>query len=142
MWSCNLPKTNASTARKTGGHGGMDYLMEYHLRACHQSRRTVNCVVRDSHFGVRRYLTTRTGTCGSGVWIGTGARRKKGCLDWYAGILAGGSDPSGAVSGSRRVSWGGSWDSAASDCRSASRSNDTPSGRYNHIGFRLVRTLP
>lgn len=64
------------------------------------------------------------------------------CLDWYAGSLAGGSDPAGAVSGLLRVARGGSWDRTASDCRSASRSNSTPAGRGSSVGFRLVRTLP
>jgi len=64
------------------------------------------------------------------------------CLDWYAGTLAGGSDPAGAVSGSTRVKRGGSWDSTASDCRSTARSIYSPSVRYSSFGFRLVRTLP
>jgi formylglycine-generating enzyme required for sulfatase activity len=64
------------------------------------------------------------------------------CLDWYAGSLAGGADPSGAVSGSYRVLRGGSWSGAASICRSASRGYCPPSDRGSVIGFRLVRTLP
>ncbi len=64
------------------------------------------------------------------------------CLDWYAGSLAGGADPSGAVSSSHRVVRGGSWNNTASGCRSASRSNGTPSDRRHNFGFRLVRTLP
>ena len=64
------------------------------------------------------------------------------CLDWYAGSLAGGSDPSGAVSGSYRVRRGGSWSSPASYCRSASRNYCPASDQNNYVGFRLVRTLP
>ena len=64
------------------------------------------------------------------------------CLDWYAGTLAGGPDPSGAVSGSYRVRRGGSWIDTASNCRSAVRSNVIPSYRSSLVGFRLVRSLP
>ena len=64
------------------------------------------------------------------------------CLDWYAGSLAGGPDPSEAVSGSARVKRGGSWNYPAWYCRSAFRSNYDPSGRYKSFGFRVVRTLP
>jgi formylglycine-generating enzyme required for sulfatase activity len=64
------------------------------------------------------------------------------CLDWYANSLAGGSDPSGAVSGSVRVERSGAWFSPAQPCRSAIRSNDPPSFRCYVVGFRLVRTLP
>ena len=63
------------------------------------------------------------------------------CLDWY-GTPVSGSDPKGAVSGSYRVIRGGSWNSSASYCRSASRTLSTPSIRDNNVGFRLVRTLP
>ena len=64
------------------------------------------------------------------------------CLDWYAGSLAGGSNPAGAVSGSNRVLRGGSWRSPASACRSASRGSSAPASRSSSVGFRLVRTLP
>jgi len=64
------------------------------------------------------------------------------CLNWYAGSLAGGPDPSGAVSGSDRVLRGGSWYSTASSCRSAFRGSSVPGYRYYPFGFRLVRTLP
>lgn len=66
------------------------------------------------------------------------------CLDWYVADLTAASvtDPKGADSGSYRVGRGGSWNYAASLCRSASRYNNTPSYRNNMIGFRLVRTLP
>lgn len=64
------------------------------------------------------------------------------CLDWHTGTLAGGTDPKGAAAGSSRVRRGGSWNGAASYCRSAYRGNSAPSTRGNNIGFRLVRTLP
>ena len=64
------------------------------------------------------------------------------CLDWHASSLTGGVDPKGAAVGSSRVLRGGSWDSAASYCRSAFRFDYAPSDRYIKYGFRLVRTLP
>lgn len=64
------------------------------------------------------------------------------CLDWYENAPAGALDPPGAVSGSYRVSRGGSWLSYARNCRSAYRNYATPDGRNNLLGFRLVRTLP
>jgi formylglycine-generating enzyme required for sulfatase activity len=64
------------------------------------------------------------------------------CLDWFADAMEGGADPDGAVSGSLRVSRGGSWYNTASNCRSAYRNNYDPSNRGSNIGFRLVRTLP
>jgi len=66
------------------------------------------------------------------------------CLDWYVADLTAASvtDPKGAGSGSCRVNRGGGWDDAASYCRSAFRSGNTPSYRDDYGGFRLVRTLP
>ncbi len=64
------------------------------------------------------------------------------CLDWFASSLTGGVNPKGADSGSDRVRRGGSWSSPVSSCRSAYRGNGDPSSRGNHVGFRLVRTLP
>ncbi len=37
---------------------------------------------------------------------------------------------------------GGSWNNAASNCRSAYRNNNDPSTRNNNVGFRLVSTMP
>ncbi|MCO5384357.1 MAG: formylglycine-generating enzyme family protein [Methanosarcina barkeri] len=42
-------------------------------------------------------------------------------------------------SGSYRVDWGGRWSSRARGCRSAVR--DDPEGRFNGLGFRLLRKL-
>ena len=41
-----------------------------------------------------------------------------------------------------RVRRGGGWGHNAQPCRSASRGNDTPSSKWNDLGFRLSRTLP
>jgi len=63
------------------------------------------------------------------------------CLDWYGGYPGTVTDPLGAASGSSRVQRGGVWYGDASDCRSASRSYDYPSHRYDDYGFRLSMTL-
>ncbi len=65
------------------------------------------------------------------------------CSDRY-GNYPGGSttDPTGASSGSYRVSRGGCWSGSARGCRSAFRGGDTPSGRISLLGFRLARITP
>lgn len=37
-----------------------------------------------------------------------------------------------------RVNRGGSWNNNAANCRSANRSYNTPSSRFNYLGFRLA----
>jgi formylglycine-generating enzyme required for sulfatase activity len=62
------------------------------------------------------------------------------CWDWYGGYSSGSqTDPVGASSGTNRVVRGGSWDYDGQNLRSALRNNDTPSIRYNFLGFRLAR---
>jgi formylglycine-generating enzyme required for sulfatase activity len=65
------------------------------------------------------------------------------CWDRYRGSYYGaspGSDPHGPVSGPGRVLRGGNWQSFASFCRVANRSNDvSPGDGFNGLGFRLVR---
>jgi formylglycine-generating enzyme required for sulfatase activity len=66
------------------------------------------------------------------------------CLDWYGENYYSQSpsaDPRGPNIGSARVRRGGGWNNYAKYCRSASRGRDTPSYRYYHLGFRLVRAL-
>ena len=41
------------------------------------------------------------------------------CADWYGDKLDGGTNPTGASGGSRRVNRGGSWDYSAARCRAA-----------------------
>ena len=58
--------------------------------------------------------------------------------DWKANYLTGAqTDPEGPASGSHRVIRGGSWPHDGTTLRSAKRSHNTPSPRYNHIGFRV-----
>jgi formylglycine-generating enzyme required for sulfatase activity len=60
--------------------------------------------------------------------------------DWF-GEYPGGSvvDPAGPSTGSFRVNRGGCWGSDGRSLRSANRFSNSPSNRYNNLGFRLVR---
>ncbi len=63
------------------------------------------------------------------------------CQDWYGDYPSRSTtDPTGATSGSYRVSRGGSWSSIAWNCRSAHRDWDTPGRRYYYLGFRVLRS--
>ncbi|MDD2600875.1 MAG: formylglycine-generating enzyme family protein [Kiritimatiellae bacterium] len=62
------------------------------------------------------------------------------CLDW-TGTLVADTDPKGAESGSERVKRGGTWNTIASNCRSAYRDFNDPSSRHGNFGFRLVMTM-
>ena len=73
------------------------------------------------------------------------------CNDWHMGDIRafGGkvnidpSNPGNPLSGSNdgtRIIRGGDWSSTAGYCRSASRSRSDPTGRGDHLGFRLVCT--
>ena len=59
------------------------------------------------------------------------------CLDWYTTTPAGGVDPLGPHSGSKRVVRGGSWLVNASYCRSAKRDACPPEETSFGCGFRL-----
>lgn len=61
------------------------------------------------------------------------------CYDWYE-LYRGGdiTDPIGAVSGSHRVSRGGSHGSAPEHCQSAHRNRERPFNRNAHLGFRIA----
>ena len=63
--------------------------------------------------------------------------------DWSALDLGnlGVTDPVGPQAGMLRVIRGGSWQSKAGQCRSASRERLKPESRENTVGFRWVRTL-
>lgn len=63
------------------------------------------------------------------------------CQDWYSTTYPTANpveDPQGSSSGAGRVYRGGGWNNSAACCRSASRSYDAPSGRFNCLGFRLA----
>ena len=62
------------------------------------------------------------------------------CLDWD-GTLAYGMDPKGSSAGSSRMLRGGSWWRNADYSTSSYRDWINPSGEYDDIGFRLIRTL-
>ncbi len=62
--------------------------------------------------------------------------------DWYSSSYyssSPSSDPTGAPSGSIRVLRGGGWYLHAYYCRVAGRSDGSPGGSYNGLGFRCVR---
>ena len=60
------------------------------------------------------------------------------CADWKDDTLPGGTDPTGASSGSVRVLRGGSWNLGAGICRSALRHGNTPDKCDDVLGFRLT----
>ncbi len=61
------------------------------------------------------------------------------CYDWYGSYSSGAqTDPTGATSGSGRVSRGAGWDFDARFCRVSYRICCTPDFRYNNLGLRLV----
>ena len=61
------------------------------------------------------------------------------CQDWYGSYVSSSqTNPTGAVSGSRRVFRGGNWFYDAKDCRSSTRNAGAPGKRYSFYGFRLV----
>ena len=64
------------------------------------------------------------------------------CYDWYNDNVSTGeeTDPLGSLSGSNRVTRGGSWYSSASLASVCSRDQSTPSFRHSSMGFRLVRS--
>ena len=63
------------------------------------------------------------------------------CEDWYGAYPKQSvTDPLGPKEGKLRVLRGGSFNDNARNTRSASRLNLSPVDRYNHFGFRLVRT--
>jgi formylglycine-generating enzyme required for sulfatase activity len=61
------------------------------------------------------------------------------CQDWYGDYPAGDvTDPTGPASGLGRVVRGGGWGAVAGNCRSALRSDFTPSAGDHFIGFRVA----
>ncbi len=61
------------------------------------------------------------------------------CQDWYGSYSSGAqTNPTGANSGSRRVSRGGCWDDRARNCRSSDRDADSPTLRFYFLGLRLA----
>ena len=61
------------------------------------------------------------------------------CQDWHGRYSKSSqTNPTGATSGSGRVSRGGCWIGDAGLCRSSYRSDDAPDDRNSDFGFRLV----
>jgi len=65
------------------------------------------------------------------------------CWDWYGAYPpVSVTDPVGQSVGTSPVLRGGGWSSDARHCRSAYRGGTAPDGRYDYLGFRLVRSAP
>lgn len=65
------------------------------------------------------------------------------CHDWaenYSSLPV--TDPYGPDSGTKRIARGGSYNSAASHCRCATRTEIDPNYVYEYVGFRPIRSLP
>ena len=66
------------------------------------------------------------------------------CQDWYSDEYyqeGQNTNPHGPASGSNRIMRGGCWSSGVETLRSAARFQNSPNGRSNFIGFRVVRTI-
>jgi formylglycine-generating enzyme required for sulfatase activity len=62
------------------------------------------------------------------------------CQDWKGDYSSSAqSNPTGATSGSSRVSRGGSWNNTARGCRVTYRSYSSPTSTRNNLGFRLAQ---
>jgi formylglycine-generating enzyme required for sulfatase activity len=63
------------------------------------------------------------------------------CQDWHGAYpSSAATDPTGVASGSYRVLRGGSWFNYSDNCRSFIRGWDTPGGRDDLLGFRVLRS--
>ena len=65
------------------------------------------------------------------------------CNDWYGSMYYSTSpstDPAGPSTGTSRVMRGGPWGDRSLVCRSSCRNFETPSFRFNYVGFRAART--
>jgi formylglycine-generating enzyme required for sulfatase activity len=60
------------------------------------------------------------------------------CGDWLGEKLPGGTDPTGAPSGTARVWRGGGWLEPDDYCRAAFRNGNKPDTTWNAIGFRVA----
>lgn len=92
-------------------------------------------------FGTNRYGTKQVGLKQANAF---GLNDMHGnvaewCQDWY-GPYNGNVriNPTGPVTGTRRVVRGGAWSKDAAGCRSASRNSLLPTGQYVTVGFRVV----
>ena len=61
------------------------------------------------------------------------------CYDWYSSSINSSTADTGAASGSRRVTRGGSWYGNASYCTVSYRLFNYPFDRSYLLGFRVVR---
>ncbi len=65
------------------------------------------------------------------------------CSDWFGDYSSSSqTNPTGAVSGSKRVERGGCYGNDAEDCRVSDRGSNTPGIRTGSLGLRLVLQFP
>ena len=91
--------------------------------------------------GIYLETTTPVGSCAANGWglYDMAGNVWEWCQDWYGAYPAGSViDPQGAVTGSIRVTRGGSWINEAGFCRSAYRVIDYPGHRDSIFGCRVV----
>ena len=94
--------------------------------------------------GMRRGETVEVGSFPANAW---GLHDMHGnvlewCWDWYGPYdLADTENPRGPQHGQDKVIRGGSWFCPGDRCRSASRAFLHPSTTFDHVGFRLARSV-